>query len=61
MYHNNIVGMLTIHICPLRIWLLGAERISLDTLTVPEVVDTENQVTSNLPFMLNPSSIKMQS
>ena len=32
------------------------------TLTVPEVVDTENWVTSSLPFLLDPSSIaKMQS
>ena len=31
-------------------------------LTVPEVVGTENWVTSNLPFLLDPSSIaKMQS
>ena len=32
------------------------------TLTVQEVVGTENWVTSNLPFLLDPSSIaKMQS
>ena len=32
------------------------------TLTVPEVVGTENWVTFNLPFLLDPSSIaKMQS
>ena len=32
------------------------------TLTVPEVVGTEVRVTSNLPFLLDPSSIaKMQS
>ena len=27
------------------------------TLTVPEVVGTENRVTSNLPFLFDPSSI----
>ena len=32
------------------------------TLTVPEVAGTENRVTSNLPFLLDPTSIaKMQS
>ena len=32
------------------------------TLTVPEVVGTENRVTSSLPFLLDPSNIaKMQS
>ena len=73
MYHNNIVDMLKIHLCPSHIGqvlkLPGA--VSLDvlhntslqiTLTVPEVVGTENEVTSNLPFLLDPSSIaKMQS
>ena len=73
MYHNNIVGTLTIHLCPSHIGqvlrLPGA--VSLDvlrfaslriTLAVPEVVGTKNLVTSNLPFLVDPSSIaKMQS
>ena len=72
-YHNNIVQTLTIHLCSSHIGqvlrLSGA--VSPDvlhfaalriTLTVPEVVGTENWVTSNLPFLLYPSSIaKMQS
>ena len=63
-YHNNIVGMLKIHLCLSHIRLHGA--VSPDvlpvaslqmTLTVSEVVGTENWVTSNLPFQLDPSSI----
>ena len=73
MYHNNIVGTLKIHLCPSHIWqvlrLPGAVSPDvlrfaslLITLTVPEVVGTENWVTSNLPFLLDPSGItKMQS
>ena len=73
MYHSNIVGMLMIRLCPSHIGqvlrLPGA--VSLDvlrfaslwiTVTVPEVIGTENWVTSNLLFLLDPSSItKMQS
>ena len=67
MYPNNIVVTLKIHLCPSHIGqvlrLSGA--VSLDmlrfaslriTLTVPEVVGTENGVNSNLPFLLDPSS-----
>ena len=73
MYHNNIVGMLKIHLCPSHIGqvLRVSGAVSPDvlffaslmiTLTVPEVVDTEKWVTSNLPFLLNSSSmVKMQS
>ena len=71
--YNNIVGSLKIHLCPSYIGqvlrLPGA--VSRDvlpfaslwiTLTVPEVVGTENWVNSILPFLLDPSSIaKMQS
>ena len=69
----TIIILLMIHFCPLHIEqvlkLLGAVRpdvlhkTSLQiTLTVPEVVDTENGVTSNLPLLLYPSRItKMQS
>ena len=73
MYHNNIVGMLKIHLCLSHIGqalrLPGA--VSPDvldftflwiTLTVPEVVGIEIWATSNLPVLLDPSSIvKMQS
>ena len=68
--NNNVIGSLTTHLCPSHIGqvlrLPGA--VSPDvlhnasfpiTLTVPEVVGTENRVTSNLPFLLNPSSIAM--
>ena len=73
MYHNNIVSMLKIHLCPLYIGqvlrLPGAVSLNMFhntslqiTLTALEVVGTENWVTSNLQFMLDPSSIaKMQS
>ena len=57
-----------IHLCPLHIGqvlrLSGA--VSLDMLSfaylriilaVPEVVDTENRVTSNLPLLLDPRCI----
>ena len=71
-YNNNIVSTLKIYLCLLHIGqvlrLPGAVRpdvlrvASLQIrLTVLEVVDTENGVTSNLPFQLYPSSItKMQ-
>ena len=63
-YHNIIVGTLKIHLCPLHIgqvlMLPGAvsSEVLHDSslrvaLTVPEVVDTENWVISNLPFLLN--------
>ena len=73
MYHNNIVGSLKIDLCPSHIGqvLRPPGAVSLDvlrfaslqiTLTVPEVAGIENWVTSNLPLLLNPSSIaKMQS
>ena len=56
MYHNNIVDALKIHICPLPIGLGLPGAVSPDvfhfaflplpqiTLTVPEVVGTENGV-----------------
>ena len=58
-----------IYMCPLNIRLPGAVSPDMlynaylwTTLTVPEVVGTENWVTSNLPFLLDPTSIaKMQS
>ena len=73
MYHNNIVGMLKIHLCPSHIGqvlrLPGA--VSPDVLydaslwialTVPGVVAAENRVTCIISFLLDPSSIaKMQS
>ena len=63
MYHNNIVGMLKIHVCPLNtgevVRLPGADSPGVlhkatlrITLTVPGVVDTEN-----LSFLLDPNSI----
>ena len=73
MYPNNIVVTLKIQIFPSHIGqvLRVSGAISPDvlrfaffqiTLTVPEAVGTENWVTSNLPFLLDPSSIaKMQS
>ena len=73
MYPNNIVDKLTIHLFPSHIGqvLRVPGAVSPNglrfaffwmTLTVPEVVDTESWVTSNLPFLLDPSSIaKMQS
>ena len=70
-YHNNIVGTLMIHPSHIGQVLRLPGAVSLDvlhnasfwvTLTVPKVVGTENWVTSNLPFLLDPSSIaKMQS
>ena len=68
MYHNIIMGMLKIHLCLSHIGqvlrLPGAvstdmlHNASLQiTLTVPEVVGTENRVISNLPFLLDTSSI----
>ena len=72
-YNNNIVGTLRIHLCLSHIGqvLRLPDAVSPDvlrfaslriTLTVPKVVGTENRVTSNLPFLLDPSSIaKMQS
>ena len=72
-YHNNIAGTLKTHLCPSHmaqvLRLPGAvnpdvlHSASLRiTQTVPEVVDAENQVTSSLPFLLDPTSVaKMQS
>ena len=74
MYHNNIVGMLRIHLSPshLRFWYIlrqvlklpGAVRLDVlpnaslrITLTIPELVGTENEDTSNLPYMLDRSSM----
>ena len=73
MHHNNNVGKLKIHLCFTHNGqvLTLPDAASQDvfhnafnhiTQIVPEVVGTENQVTSNLPFLLDPSSIaKMQS
>ena len=63
-YHNNIVGTLKIHLYPLYIeqMLRLPGAVSPDvlhnaslriTLTVPKVGGTKNEVTSNLPFLLN--------
>ena len=72
-YHNKILNTLNIHSCSLRIGKVFRlpVAVSLDvlhkaalqiTLTALEVVDIENRVTSNQPFLLNLSSIaKMQS
>ena len=71
--HNNKMGTLMIHLCssPMEQVVRLPGAVSTDvlrfaslwiTLTVPKVVGTENEVNSNLPFLLNPSSItKMQS
>ena len=73
MYHNNIVGTLKVYFCSSHIEhvLRLPSAVSPDmlyfaslqiTLTVPEVVGTKNEVTCNLPFIYDPSSIaKMQS
>ena len=65
--------MLNIHLCPSNIQqvLKLPDAVSPDvlhntslriTLTVPEVVGTENWITSVVPFLFDPSSIaKMQS
>ena len=71
-YHDIIVGTLTIYLCPSHIGqvLRKPGAVSPDVLhnaslritpTVSEVVGSENRVTFNLPFLLDPSSItKMQ-
>ena len=62
---NLTMGTLKIHLCPSRISqvlkLPGSVSLNVVrnaslriTLTVPEVVDTENWVTSPLPIMLDP-------
>ena len=67
-YYNNNVGMLKFHLCPSHIvqGLMLPGPVSPDMLlnaslwvmlTVPEVVGTKGQVTSSLPFSLDPSSI----
>ena len=67
-YHNNIVGILKVRLYPAHIGQVGSlsgavspgvlRFISLrNTLSVPEVVGTENWVNSSLPSLLNPSSI----
>ena len=65
-YHNNIVGTLRIHLCPSHIGyvlrLPGA--VSPDVLLFVCIPPDYKWVTSssNLPFLLDPSSIaKMQS
>ena len=61
MYHSNIVHMLKIHLCLSHIGQMSRlpGAVSLDllhnasvqiTLTVQEVVDTENWVNSTPPF-----------
>ena len=61
MYSSNIVDTLKNHLCPLHLEqvLRLPDAVSLDllhnaslliTLTVPEVVNTENWVTSTPPF-----------
>ena len=73
MYHNTIMGTLKIHLCPSHIGqvLRVPGAVSPDvlhnaslriTLTIPEMAGTENWVTSNLPSLLDPSSMaKIQS
>ena len=65
-HHNNIVGMLKVYLCPSDIVqiLMLPGSVSLDdlhnaslVLTVPEEVDTENWIISNLPILLEPSSV----
>ena len=61
LYHNNIVSTFKIHFCALHIGqvLKLGGTVNPDvlhnaflqiTLTVPQVVNTENGVTSKLPF-----------
>ena len=68
MYHSNVEGTLKIHLCSSHIGhvLRLPGVVSTDVLrfaslriklTVPEVVGAENWVTSNLPSLLDPSSI----
>ena len=63
-YRNHIVGTLKILLCPLHIthWVKAAWCYQPDVLhkashqialKVPEVVGTENRVTSNPPFLLD--------
>ena len=73
MYRNNIVGALKVPLCPSLIKQMlrlpggvspvGLHNASLQiTLSVPEMVDAETEVTSSLPFLLDPKSIaKMRS
>ena len=66
MFPNNIVDTLKIHLCLSHTGAVSADVLHNAfvriTLTVPEVVDTENRVTFNLPFLLDPSSTaEMQS
>ena len=67
MYHHIIVGTLKIHLCPshIRQMLRLPGAVSSDVLhfaslrirlTVSRSGTTENRVTSNLPFLLEPSS-----
>ena len=67
-YRNNIVGTLWIHLSPSHIGqvLMLSGAVSPDvlhlaslqiTLTVPEVVGTENGVNSNLPFRYSVTAI----
>ena len=67
-YRNNIVDALKVPLCPSLIGQVlrlpgGASPVGLHnaslrmTLTVPEMVGAENQVTSRLPFLLDPRRI----
>ena len=67
-YHDNIVGTFKIYLCSsyighvlrlsgdVRPDVLRLEFLPI-TQTVPVVVGTKNRVTSNLPFLLDPSSM----
>ena len=68
MYHNNIVNTLKTYLrfCTFGQVLRLPGAVSPDVLrfaflriilTVPELVGTENWIASNLPFLLDPSSI----
>ena len=68
MYHNNIVGASKVPFGPSLVEQMlrlpgGVSPVRLHnaslrmTLTVPEMVGAENQVTSRLPFLLDPRSI----
>ena len=67
-YYNNIVGTLLIHLCPSHMereltlpGVVSSDVLRITslriTLAVPEMVGTENWVTSNIPLLVDPSSI----
>ena len=67
-YYNNIVGTLLIHLCPSHMereltlpGVVSSDVLRITslriTLAVPEVAGTENWVTSNIPLLVDPSSI----